>query len=452
MNLEKLKLLIKEGESLTVEFKEKFTPKIDRDLVAFANTKGGVIILGVKDDGKIIGEKLTNKLKAEILDIARNCDPEIVIKSIKQLDKVISIEVSEGEEKPYSSSSGFYRRLDAVTQKMTQKEVRLFFRETESYPFEALVCKDLSQKDIMLSKVKTFLKETGASVKVTKANLSMVLSSLGVMEKNKINYAGALMFASNIKKYVYHAESILGAFKGKNNTHIYDRNDVRDDLLIQFDQAITFLMKHLNIRSEIRGVQRYDIYEIPIDALREAVVNAIVHRDYSVRGTSIYVRVFDDRVEIENPGTLPSGVTVKNLGGSSFRRNPIIADLFHRMGKVERMGSGIKKMRSLMQEAGLKEPVFEAGFFFRATFYRDSKYSLKQGMDTVEKTVVNTVEKTVVKIIALIRDNPKITQRELMSVTGLTRRGIEWNLKKLKEDGIICRVGSARSGYWQVVK
>ena len=452
MKPDELKLMIKEGEGLTVEFKEKYTPKIDRDIVAFANTKGGLLLFGIDDNGKVIGEKLTNKMKAEINTIARNCDPAIHIKSIKQVTDVVTVEVAEGEEKPYCSSSGYFRRLDAVTQKMTQKEVRVLFRETDTVSFEALVCRNLHVKDISLSKMKAFIKETGTSLKVSKTNLLLVLSSLGVAAQNKVNNAGALMFALKIGKVVPHAEIIMGAFKGKDKTHIYDRKDVRDDLFTQFNEAVAFLMKHLNVRSEIRGVNRYDIYEIPLDALREAVVNAIIHRDYAFKGTSIYVRVFDDRVEIENPGGLPSGVTIRNLGTSSIRRNPIIADFFHRMGKVERMGSGIDRMRDLMDEAGLQEPMFETDSFFRAIFFRDPRYSLKKARDTVEKTVVKTVEKTVVKILALIKDNPKITQKELMSETGLTRRGVEWNLKKLKDERLIRRDGGARGGHWEVIE
>jgi len=450
MNLQKLNLLIREGEGLTVEFKEQYTSKIDRDIVAFANTKGGCILLGVADDGKKVGRKLSNKTKAKIHSLARNCEPSINISRIIQLGNVAVVEIPEGDEKPYSCGSGFFRRLDAVTQKMTQKEVRVLFRETDSVSFEALVCRHLNVKDMALSKIKAFLKETGTSLKVSKTNLPLVLSSLGVADKNKVNNAGALMFASKVEKIIPHAESIMGAFKGKDKTHIFDRKDVRDDLFTQFNEAVAFLMKHLNIRSEIRGMNRYDIYEIPLDALREAVVNAIVHRDYAFKGTSVYIGVFDDRVEIENPGGLPSGVTIRSLGKSSVRRNPIIADLFHRMGKVERMGSGIDRMRDLMREAGLKGPVFETDNFFRVTFYRDPHYSLKKAGDTVEKTVVKTVEKTVVKILALIKDNPEITQKELMAEIGLTRRGVEWNLKKLKDEGLLCRVGSARSGHWEV--
>ncbi|MGA1867718.1 MAG: ATP-binding protein [bacterium] len=132
----------------------------------------------------------------------------------------------------------------------------------------------------------------------------------------------------------------------------------------------------MNVRSEIHGINRQDIYELPLDALREALVNAVVHRDYSKRGTSIYVEIYDSRVVIVNPGGLPSGITKANFVKESIQRNLIIADLFHRMGKVERLGPGIGKMISLMHEAELKEPIFETETFFRLTF---PKYSLKGG-------------------------------------------------------------------------
>ena len=109
--------------------------------------------------------------------------PRSTFKSIKQAGKIVIIKVPEGDEKPYSSSAGYYRRLDSVTQKMTQKEVRALFRETDTVSFEALTCKDLSPKDISLAKVKAFLKESGTSYKISRANLSLVLSSLGVSDR-----------------------------------------------------------------------------------------------------------------------------------------------------------------------------------------------------------------------------------------------------------------------------
>ncbi|TVM01751.1 ATP-binding protein [uncultured Candidatus Kuenenia sp.] len=239
------------------------------------------------------------------------------------------------------------------------------------------------------------------------------------------------------------AESIFASFKGTDKTNIYDRNDVKDDLLTQFNGAVAFLKKHLNVRSEIRGFDRFDIYEIPLDALREAVVNAIVHRNYTINGTSIYVRIFDDRVEIENPGGLPDGITKRDFGKSSVRRNPIIADLFHRMGKVERMGSGIERMRELMREAGLKEPVFEMDAFFRVIFYRDPRYSLKAGKDITRKTTR--------KIIEAIAKKSDITQKELAELIGITDDGIKYHITRLRKKGILKRIGPDKGGHWEIV-
>ena len=505
---DKINILIKEGEGLTVEYKEKYTPRIDRDIVAFANSKGGLLLLGVDDAGRVVGEKLTNKMKAEINAIARNCDPSIHLKNIRQAEKIVVVEVAEGDEKPYASSSGCFRRLDAVTQKMTQREVRAIFRETNDISFEDITCRDLGVKDISLKKVKSFLREANLSYKINTSNLSSFLTSLSIYRKGKINNAGALMFASKVGKYVPHAESIFASFKGTDKTNIYDRNDVRNDLLTQFGESVAFLKKHLNVRSEIRGFDRFDIYEIPLDALREAIVNAIIHRDYAMKGTSIYVRIYDDRVEIENPGGLSGGITRQDFGKSSIRRNPIIADLFHRMGKVERMGSGIERMGELMRDAGLKEPVFEMDAFFRVTFYRDPRYSLKADKETAEKTMgkglvekgrENTEkipgkrgepakgsekmvgvksEKTQRKlggklgdklggklgdklgeklgenekrILEIIINNKFITIPELSKTLDISTTAVENNLAKLKVKNTLKRIGPDKGGHWEIV-
>src|SRR3989304_8274612 len=134
-DVDKIRILIKEGEGLTVEYKEHFTPRIDEGIVAFSNTRGGVILLGVKDNRSVSGETLTNDMKGRINSVARNCNPPVQIK-IKQIKDVVLIEVSEGEEKPYSCGSGYFRRLDGTTQKMTNHELRLMLQENEIVPFE----------------------------------------------------------------------------------------------------------------------------------------------------------------------------------------------------------------------------------------------------------------------------------------------------------------------------
>jgi ATP-dependent DNA helicase RecG len=289
MTPENLQLLIKEGEGLAVEFKEKYSPKIVQDVVAFANTKGGYILLGVDDNRNYKGEVLTNKLKAEIVNLARNCEPIIYIKSIKQIEEIVVIEIEEGDEKPYNCSAGYYRRLDAVTQKMTQKEIHIIYKNLSTNSFEEQINKDVSLDDISKKKIKTFFKESHISI--NKFTTQKILSSLNLAKKTAIKNAAVLFFSNKPRNFILQCQMTLAAFKDNKRTNIYDRKDIQDDLLTQFNEAIMFLQKHLNIRSEIKGTNRKDIYEIPLEALREAVANAIINRDYSVRGTSIMVEV-----------------------------------------------------------------------------------------------------------------------------------------------------------------
>ncbi len=464
MNIDQLKLLIAEGEGLTVEFKEKYSPKIDRDIVAFANTKGGQILLGVGDHGATVGETLTNKMKAEIVDLARKCEPSIDVR-VAQVDRSVVVSIEEGHEKPYSCSAGSFRRLDAISQKMTQKEMYTILRESLDKTFEDVPRKDFGLEDVSLQKAEAFLLEAKTSYAVNKDNIASLLSSVGVYKDGKINNAGILMFASQVSRLIPYSETILGAFKGKNKDHIYDRKDVRDDLLTQLNVAMEFLKKHLNVRSEISGFDREDIYEIPLDALREAVVNAIIHRDYSMRGTSIYVSVFDDRVEIVNPGGFPVGVTKDNFGKESIRRNLIIADLFHRMGKVERMGSGIDRMRNLMVNAKLQAPVFTADTFFHAIFYRNPEYALKdhagkgagKSAGLGERLGERLGEKLGVKlgvneakIVGLVKEDRFVTIAQISGILGISTTAVEKNIAKLREKGMLKREGADKGGSWVI--
>lgn len=333
MDIDELQLLLKEGEGLTIEFKESFSSKLDKDIVAFANTHGGQIFLGVDDQGKIVGEKLTNDLKAKINSLARNCEPGIVLQSIEQVDKAVVITIDESDEKPHSCSAGYYRRLDAATQKMNQKELKLLFDTSSNKPrFEEQINDGISWDDISQPKIKRFLTET--KIMLDEFEPRKLLKSLRLAKDDKITNAGILFFAENPRNFILQCEMILVAFKGTKGVHIYDRVNVQDDLITQFNEAMTFLRKHLNIRSEIKGVNRYDICEIPLEALREAIVNSVIHRDYAVQGTSLMVEVHEDRVVIKNPGGLPPGVSVNVLTQISIRRNETIADMFSRIDKA----------------------------------------------------------------------------------------------------------------------
>ena len=231
MDTDKLKLLIAEGEGLTVEFKEKYVSKIDRDIVAFANTKGGHIILGVSDNGLIAGETLTNKMKAEIVDLARKCDPAIEIKKVSRHENLVVIEVPEGDEKPYSCSSGYFIRFDGLSQKMTQKEVRFLYKNAVAGVFEEEIHKNFSWEDVSPEKIQTFFRE--AKIALTTVSPQDALRSLNLAVKDGIKNAGVLFFAKEPRRHLIQCQMTLAAFKGTNRVHIYDRKDIQDDLLTQ---------------------------------------------------------------------------------------------------------------------------------------------------------------------------------------------------------------------------
>ena len=454
---QRINIIIQEGEGLTVEFKERFTPRIVEDMAAFANAKGGVIILGVRDDKAIIGEKLTNDLKARITSLARNCNPPIQVK-IRQVQNIVAIEVPQGEEKPYGCGSGYFRRLDGTTQKMTNHELRVMFREHEETSFEEKINKDATWNDISGEKIRNFLKE--ADIGIKKIVPRDILTSLNVALDENITNAGVLFFVKKPRKFIFHALMTLIAFKGTDRVHIYDRQDVEDDLLTQFNTAEMFLRKHLNVRSEIIGMKRRDIYELPFEALREAVANAIIHRDYAMTGTSLMVEVHEDRVDIVNPGGLPKGLDKKDFGKISVRRNMRIADLFFRMDKVELAGTGIRKMREAMTAAGLPPPKIRQTTFFTITFKRpdlkDKEGELKKRVGEKlaygsEKSSEIGSEKSSEKIFDTIRNNPKISARELSIIMGITPRAVEKRIAQLKKAGILQRIGSAKSGYWEII-
>jgi ATP-dependent DNA helicase RecG len=184
-----------------------------------------------------------------------------------------------------------------------------------------------------------------------------------------------------------------------------------------------------------------------------------MHRDYSITGTQASVEVYDDRVEVVNPGRLPKGLSVQNLGAVSIRRNELLADLFFRLHKVERVGMGIRKMKEGMTAAGLREPTFAPDAFFRAIFHRSPDLALKKGVSASrtasekmsEKMSEKTSGGTSGRILSALTEHPEATIADLAEAIGVTGRTIERHLKRLQEQGLLRRVGPDKGGLWEVL-
>ncbi len=370
MNKINLDIILEEGEGYFIEFKETLS-KIDKEMVAFANSSGGRIFLGISDSGIIKGFQLNNKLKSEIQNIAENCDPPIRI-TIQQYQTIAIINVPEGDRKPYKCTSGFYLRIGANSQKMNTDDIIAFIKNEGRVLFDELInYKANFPNDFDLEKYQNYL----YACKITnKYEYEDLLMNLGVLIKeNNITYlnnVGVLFFTKDPSRFIPQNIITCVLYKGNEKIHILDRKDYANDLISNIEEAILFLKKHLKIKYLIESTQRIEILEIPEVALREAVVNSVVHRDYFEKGSNIYVEIYDDKVEISNPGGLVKGLTELEFGKRSVTRNPLISSLLLRANYIEKLGTGINRIQKSLKEAELPYAEFDITNLFVIRFNR----------------------------------------------------------------------------------
>ncbi len=440
-NIKDIEILLKLGESQKVEYKEGISTSFAREMVAFANAEGGKIFIGVSDSGKLIGFETTNRLSAIVQDIARNCDPAVKIilskVNIEHKDLLV-IDVPEGEKKPYSCSEGYFLRVGSTSQKLKRDELIDFIRKVRPYCFDELPCHEFRYpQDLDKKALAVFLDKSGirqgriATVDLLK-NLGVVAEARG--DKIILNNAGALFFAKEPKRFIRQSEVTCVLFQGTSKADILDRKDMQGTLFENVEQAMVFLKRHLSLRYEIKTLKRKEILELPEEALREAVLNAVTHRDYSIAGAHVMVEIFRDRVEIVDPGGLPPGLKRSELGKRSVHRNPRLADLFHRMGEIEKVGSGIHRMKEAAKEAHVAPPRFEVSGFFVISFRRMVERSVPSPSQVRPKSVPCDIANAI-----LVMAKQPATIGALMSSGGYTNRTRfrEQVLRPLIEAGLL---------------
>ncbi len=448
MNESRLQFIMQEGEGLKIEFKHSFDKSLAKEIVAFANAKGGKIFLGVGDNSEAVGIKATNRLKSQIQDIANNCDPAIEI-DLERHGNILIVEAKEGKDKPYKCKEGFFIRIGPNSQKMKRNKIIELATSKGKIRFDEKINKEFDfKKDFDKGKFKMFLKENNL---FTGLETKDILASLGLASREKkklfLNNAGILFFAKNPQKFFLHSYLDCILFKGKDKSKVIDRKTFRSDLLGQLSSAKEFVKKHLNLGYEFEGFERKEEYEIPLRAIEEALVNALMHRDYFFKGANISLFIYDDRLEIVSPGGLPNGLDRKNFGRISVRRNQIIADIFSKTPYVEQIGSGIKRMKNLMKKANLSPPKFEMNNFFAVTFKRK-----KPLIEPLPEPLIEPLPEPSKKIIKFIGRNKKVNRLKIISQIGLSRATATRHLSKLKKKGMIKYLGSKKNGYYILTK
>ena len=371
------------GESKNVEFKENLPErsiKYMKSVVAFANGTGGKIIFGIVDKTReVIGfdkEDVFKKMDAIANAVTDSCEPAIIPDiTLQTVDgkTVIVAEISEGRQRPYyikalGRDGGVYVRVAGTTRLADEYMIKELMFEGSNRYFDQALCTGLTISDEDIDALCKAMKEQA----VKNAHNEEQKASIKDVGRQQLRSWGVLIERDG-KDYPSNAYAILtgcgglhvaiqcGVFKGTTKEVFVDRREYTGPLWEQIDEAFQFVLRNIHLGATIVGIYRQDVYEIPPDAIRELIINAVVHRSYLDHGT-IQVAVYDNRLEITSPGKLPMGQTVERMKeGYSKIRNEALAHAFSYMNLIEHWGSGIPRIIEKVKKAGLREPEFIGG-------------------------------------------------------------------------------------------
>lgn len=438
-------MLFTEKESSTLEFKKEL-PKnnqIVKTIIAFANQFGGRLIIGISDDGAIAGlpaeiiDELTESLFKLIFD---NCSPHILpsIYSLRFGDKlVLVLEVSQGMNKPYFIKSeglnnGTYIRLGAMTVKATAEIINELQCQSRGVNFDVFPVYNASLEDLNLTDIQAFLKARRGGARLSKVTTELLRSYHLITDEHARSYptvAGLLLFGKEPQRMLPQSYTICTLFSGNiGREGIVASRDCTGNLFQQFETAYAWLWENLNKSSTIKGLKRDDSLEIPEEAIREALLNSLLHRNWRIQAPN-RILVYPTRVEFFSPGVFPGPLRLGQLElGMTHSRNHAIMKVFREAGYIENLGSGFPTIFSSFRKAHLEKPhVFEGVEFVKCILPRTKLMSSgNDGQDA---------------ILQLFACRDSISKQEAMKLIGLTSSSATRILAKMVSQGVLQRHG-----------
>jgi ATP-dependent DNA helicase RecG len=337
MTQEQLKQFITQGENQTVEFKSslKLMNEIGETISALANTSGGVILIGVSDDGNLLGVDIGKKTMEDLANfIKENTDPKIYpdIKPLKIDDKkIIAISLTETEEKPVFFKDRAFQRVGKTNQRISASKIReLAKQERIKLHWDEKICESSALEDIDEEKVKWFLQKARYERRLEinpNTSVKEALERLELTRNGRVTNAAVLLFGKNPQKFFLQVKLRCARYKGVTPITFIDLKVIEGNIIDQIEASEKFVLSHIKRAAKIVGFSREEAWEYPPSALREAIVNAVCHRDYSST-SDITIGILDSRIEISNPGRLPEPLTPALLKQKhkSIPRNPLIAN------------------------------------------------------------------------------------------------------------------------------
>jgi ATP-dependent DNA helicase RecG len=450
LNSEDIKTIASSGEGYNAEFKVSIPNKVKElteEICAFSNAAGGVLLIGVDDQNVIRGVQINNSKRSSIQNSLNEISPALPCQFyMVEVDgmEIAVIETPSGPNKPYVLSGAIYVRIGPNSQKLTSVEqMRDFFQKADKIYFDENPCPAFSEDtDVDTENLKIFRSQAGLSQVITD---EQVFTNLRLFTPDGSFKNGAVLFFGKSPETIFEKAVIRClAFEGQDKRYVSDDKVMTGPLFQQYLQVMDWLKGKIAVRYDIEGKgadPRNEDWEIPATVFKEAIINALSHRDYYERGGRIMVEVYSDRVEISNPGGLVSAISPKDFGKRSHCRNPLVFGLFERMRMVEQIGSGVGRMRSLMTDAKLPMPEFHHDGIFTVLLRRPLSFS-----DWIDAWALSLTANRVA-ILNLVYLNPQITKKELVEKVGISATAIDNNLNFLKEEGLLDRIGT-KGGRW----
>ena len=470
------------GESKNVEYKVTLPDKSEKcmkTIVAFANTQGGKLIVGIDDKThEIVG--VENEILFQVMDgianaVSDSCMPQIIPDIEPQTvdgKTVIVVSVEAGKNRPYylkskGKENGTYIRVAGTSRQAFPEKIRELEMEGARISWDELTCVGYSVSDEATERlcqdIESFRKKAGMTEHSVKKEQ---LINWKILKQSEGQVMATNAYALLTSDYFPFSKTQCAVFKGTDRAVFLDKREFTGPIYAQIESAVDFVLRNIRLGARIDGLVRKEKYELPLEAIREMIINAHCHRNL-LDESCIQVAVYDDRLEVTSPGGLYNGLTYEEvMNGHSKIRNKAIANIFSQMGLVEAWGSGIKRILNAAKEYGLLEPKFqEFDNMFRVELFRDSlpmtleNKNIGETSEKHRRSIGEVSEKqetvdfnsTQLEILKLLMENNRLSAVKLAEKIGVASRNIENNIKKLKELDILVRHGSPKNGYWEVI-
>ena len=449
-------------ETQHIEWKEVWRDEYLKWISGFANAEGGVLVIGKNDKGAVVGVSDAKKLLVDIPNKVLSVLGILVATNLRTSKGKEFIEiVVEPYPYPVSYRGEYHVRSGSTKQELKGASLDKFLLRKQGRHWDGVPVPNVRRVDLDKATLKYFRKLAMQSKRLSGEILreadAGLLEKLHLVDGNYLKRAAVLLFHADPEKFVTGAFVKIGFFRS--DADLYYQDEIHGDLFSQVNRTMDFLLtKYMNAEISYEGIQRVETYPVPEEALREAVLNAVAHKDYA-SATPIQISVYDDKIMLWNPGQLPPEWTVERLHvkHSSQPFNPDVANVFFRAGMIEAWGRGFERMREACRIAGVAMPELryeQTGLWVVFHFVPriKAKTPVETPVETPVKTPVETPVKTPEQILAALEANPGMSLTTVADAIGKSLRAVERATAKLVDSGRLRYVGPRKGGHWEILK